>query len=190
MISISIHHHHYLINDNNRSRSEKVNEAMAMITPSPTPSTSTSGSTTPISTLPLELLQHLLSTLPNIPTLRSTFLTSRHIYRAFLSAESLITPLVLQHQLSSDNSDIFAEAIAAWNSSSSSSSSPKQQPPWTMARVDKFIAEYFSARTPTPALPWRSWKMVEAVQVSRLHGVEGFTAEFAAEMLNPASEFV
>ena len=108
-----------------------------------------------IEQLPVDLIQRVLCSLPNLSSLKNAALCCAAIFRAFKGAESIITTRISTNQISSD---VLPEAIVAYESSRLQSSSLQNV-------KENFAAAYLRKR---PSLQ-REWTLNSALPVEQLH---------------------
>jgi hypothetical protein len=119
--------------------------------------------------LPIEVKQAIMSTLPDVWSLKSIALTSSPLYRAFTGAEVLITSRVLLNEV---ELDVLPEAAAALESS--------RLKPWTRQRIQDFVFQHLYSRGPPP----QKWTLSDALLISKLYDyVHYFAADLASKTL-------
>ena len=119
--------------------------------------------------LPIEVKQAIMSTLPDVWSLKSIALTSSPLYRAFTGAEVVITSRVLLNEV---ELDVLPEAAAALESS--------RLKPWTRQRIQDFVFQHLHSRGPPP----QKWTLSDALLISKLYDhVYYFTADLASKTL-------
>jgi hypothetical protein len=104
--------------------------------------------------LPVEVVQSLLSAIPDISSLISAVLTCSSLYRCFKDAESLITASVLLNQI---DFEVLPDAFATFESS-------KIVPP-TEESVIAFVKTHLHCRKH----PNLRWAVTDALQMSEFH---------------------
>jgi hypothetical protein len=128
----------------------------------------------PIEGLPVELVQMILSAVPDVTSLRAGALSCPLLYHAFLEKESAITAQVLLNQV---DVSVLPEAMAA---SESSWLRPHDTEPKNRRVIVDFINQNLRQR-PTPP---KSWPLRKALHLGRLHFyVDGLAKRFAAVAL-------
>ena len=128
--------------------------------------------------LPLELIQLILTELPDVSNLKSAALTGPCLYYAFMGAEVLITKEVLLRQI---HTDLLHDALAEISS---------RRDTWTAEEAEVFLAQYFS-RSQQPFHPSLQWKLSQALPLCRLYSlIELFTVDLTTPVLagNPVSK--
>ncbi len=119
--------------------------------------------------LPVEAKQDIMSTLPDVWSLKSIALTSSSLYHAFTDAEVLITSQVLLNEV---EFDVLPEAAAALESS--------RLKPWTRQRIQDFVFQHLRSRRPPP----QKWTLSDALLISKLYDhVHYFAADLASKTL-------
>jgi hypothetical protein len=119
--------------------------------------------------LPIEVKQAIMSTLPDVRSLRSIALTSSSLYHTFRNAEGLITSKVLLNEV---EFDVLPEAAAALESS--------RLKPWTRQRIQDFVLEHLHIRRPPP----QKCTLSDALLISELYGhIHCFMADLASKTL-------
>ena len=117
--------------------------------------------------LPPELVQQILSLLPDASSLLSAVRASSSLYNAFIGAELLITSQVVRNLI---NVDVLPEAAAAWKSS--------RLAPLTRDLLENFIDDQLRSRQSPPL----SWTLSEALPLCGLQRhVEFFSLDFASQ---------
>jgi hypothetical protein len=128
--------------------------------------------------LPTELVQAILSALPDIVSLKSAALTGPHLYHAFLGAEQNIISQVLLRQF---NPALLHDALAAEESSRPLS--------WSKQQTLDFLLRYFD-HDKRPLYSSLRWKLSEALLLAKLYDhVHFFASDLGAKFLarNPIS---
>lgn len=109
--------------------------------------------------LPLELVQIVLSALPDVSSLQAAVLSCPLFYRSFMRAERAIVTQVLSNQV---DISVLPEAIAA---SESSWLRPHDTDPKSRAAIVDFVDRNLHRR---PMLS-EHWSLIEAIPISRFH---------------------
>lgn len=115
--------------------------------------------------LPTELIQHILTMIPDIQSLTSGVLGGPRIYHAFLSAQVRITKEVLSRQIPTE---LYHDALAAEASS--------RQTVWTSQQAEDFLWDYF-ARDRQPCHSSVEWTLSRALPLARLHDTIEFLTD-------------
>ena len=119
--------------------------------------------------LPFEVVQAIMSALPDVCSLRSMAQSSSFMYQAFSDAENRLTSSVLSNAI---GLDILPEAVAALESS--------QLEPWTRQRIQEFLSQHFRVRRAPP----QRYTLSKALQISKLYShIDYFVADFAHKTL-------
>ncbi|KAI1311828.1 hypothetical protein F5Y03DRAFT_342503 [Xylaria venustula] len=123
----------------------------------------------PIERLPLELLQMILSALPDVVLLQTAVLSCPLFYRSFLEAESAIVTQVLFNQL---DMTLLPEAIAT---AESACLRPHDTDPKSREAIIEFVTRNLHQRSTLPG----SWSLTKALHIGRFHfHVQAFTDMF------------
>jgi F-box domain len=126
-------------------------------------------SRSPIESLPPELVQHILSFVPDVTSLLATILTCSSVYNAFIGVEVHITSQLVRNFM---DVEVLPEAAAALKSSGLA--------PWTLESMQKFVDDQLLSRQ----APLLSWTLSEALPLNHLHRhVEYFALDFASRAL-------
>ncbi|RDL35268.1 uncharacterized protein BP5553_07199 [Venustampulla echinocandica] len=119
--------------------------------------------------LPTELIQHILSFLPDATSLLSMILTCPSVYNAFIKVEVLITSQVVRNLV---GPEVLPEAVAALTSSLLA--------PWERESMQTFVDDQLLSRQEPP----RSWTLSKALALNHLHyHVEYFALSFGSHAL-------
>ncbi|RDL31018.1 Uncharacterized protein BP5553_09807 [Venustampulla echinocandica] len=122
-----------------------------------------------IDMLPVEIIQALMSALPNVASLKSMALACPSFYRAFNDSQMLITTHVLLNEV---DPGILPEAFAVLQSSRVRS--------WTRQGVTDFVSRHLNIRTASA----QSWTLSDALLISKLHfHIHYFAEDFASKSL-------
>lgn len=108
--------------------------------------------------LPVELIQAVLTELPDVSSLLTAALTGPCLYRAFIAAEAQITREVLLRQI---HSNLLHDALAEISS---------RRETWTTQEAEDFLAQYFT-RYEQPFHFSLQWKLSQALPSGRLHSL-------------------
>ena len=113
-----------------------------------------------LESLPVEILQEILSQLDDVLSLRSAVLTGPCLYHIHKDAdESITTQVLLQHL----NLDLICEAIAAQEAASHGKS------PWSKPYTLEFLERHYTPLHPFPHPRTSRWKLSEAIPMARLY---------------------
>ncbi|KAF2105204.1 hypothetical protein BDV96DRAFT_695014 [Lophiotrema nucula] len=122
----------------------------------------------PLENLSVELLQMILSYLPDVLSLRSSALVCRKLFAAVRGAETLTTTSVLLKQME----DVLPEANIAQQA--------LRLKPCTEDQVQDFIATHLAKRQ----LPPKAWTLKDAVTVAKVHVC---VSELASQFITTAA---
>ena len=126
-------------------------------------------STPALELLPIEVKQAIMSTLPDVRSLKSITLTSSSLCQAFTGAKVLITSRVLLNKV---EFDVLPEAAAALESS--------RLEPRTRRRIQDFVFQHLHIRGPPP----QAWTLSDALLISKVYDhVHYFAADLASKTL-------
>jgi hypothetical protein len=120
--------------------------------------------------LPPELIQVVLSELPDIASLESAVLTGPHLYYAFMDAEAQITKKVFLQQIPAE---LLHDTLAAEVSS--------REETWRREKADDFLSQYF-ARDQQPFRSSLQWKLSQVLSLARLYNIINF---FTTDLVSP-----
>jgi hypothetical protein len=119
--------------------------------------------------LPLEVWQAIMCTLPDVNSLRSMAITCSSFYQIFTTAETVITARVLRNEM---QFDVLPEAVAVLEVSRAGIRSP--------ADAKRFLSMQLQARSRAPQMITLS----DAVSMIKLHGlVRSFAEDLATQSL-------
>ncbi|KAJ5578184.1 uncharacterized protein N7459_007148 [Penicillium hispanicum] len=131
-----------------------------------------------LETLPTELIQLILSAIPNIESLEAAVLTGPRLHYAFKAFETRIVKPILSHEIAAE---LLHDALAVEISS--------QKQAWSTEELKEFLAKY-CARDQQPFHVLLSGKLTQARSLIRLHNAVKFHRDrLASEVLssNPVS---
>lgn len=126
--------------------------------------------------VPLEIAQHILTSIDDISSLVSTVLACPFLYHAFTSAEEYITRQVLFQHV---NPALINDAVLAYDTS--------HRTFWSDVDVRQILSQYFDTDKP----PFLAWKLSRAIPIAKLHNdIHYLATELASHAIAkiPASE--
>lgn len=132
----------------------------------------------PIEGLPVELLQAILSHLPDIPSLQAAVVSCPLFYHAFVEVEMVTATQLLLKQI---DESVLPDAMAA---AESSQLRPHDTEPESREAIVDFVNQDLRQR-PTPPI---YWSLRDALRISRLHfSVDWFAEDFCKKALDTSS---